>query len=106
MRALISKQIENYKDQITLMNFVFSLLNIFSLVLMALIFDKILAVESANSDVFVKYIQAFAALFVPYLTFVAKGYIFPFWRKLDTLFHLYFNDTYTEEESKIIYDKD
>ncbi|WKN40679.1 hypothetical protein [Tunicatimonas pelagia] len=106
MKRLILTQIENYKNQIVLMNFIFSLLNVLSLLFLAMVFEKIMTENPTDDDVFIKYIQALAALLAPYLAFVAKGYFFPLWRKLDTLFHLYFNKSYSEEELKIIYDKD
>ncbi|MDN3687397.1 hypothetical protein [Cyclobacterium jeungdonense] len=106
MRRLIINQIENYKSQILFMNFIYALLNTISLVLLAIIFEKILISENAGNDSYLQYLQALGAILAPYITFVAKGFLFPMWRKIDTLFHLFFKSTYSEEEMKIIYDKD
>ena len=104
IKYLIFQQIESYKNQITLMNFIYSLINVLSLIFLGFVFKRVLTDDLTSNKEFIDYISAVAAVFAPYLTFISKGFFYPLLRKINTLIELYFNKDHTEDELKIIYD--
>lgn len=102
---LIKEQIENIQNEILLINFVFSFVNTLSLFLLGLIFQRIASNVSTSDDTYLKFLEAAAALFAPYLAIVTQGFYYPRWRKLNSLRHLLFKETLSDDELNFIYDK-
>jgi hypothetical protein len=102
---LIEDQIEELQKEILMLNFIFSFVLSLSLITLGLFFQKIYFDPKTTSETFIKFIEAAAVLFAPYLTIIAQGFYFPLYRKLNGLGNLLFKDNLLDEEIKIIYEK-
>lgn len=105
-KELIIRQIRNCYAEIIFKNFVFAAITVGSLFYIYQIKCK-LDISSLTVDKYVELTKAIAALFTPFVTYVAQGYIFPRARKLNVLRFFLLLDNLIEEEldKKILYDE-
>jgi len=102
---LIKEHIIKSYHEILLQNIVFVLMNCVSLFIIGFILYKVFIDQIKTTDDYSKLIQAAAALFVPYLTFIAQGFCFPRRRKICSLRHLLFVDELAGDDLKCLYEK-
>ena len=102
---LVKEQITKSYHEILFVKFIFSFINCLSMVFVGLILRDMLASTNTKENDYIKLLEVSAALFVPYITFVAQGYCYPRSRKINVLRYLLFRRHLDEEDTKIIYDK-
>jgi hypothetical protein len=99
-------QIKKYRQEIFFIRFVYTVVNTLSIIFVIYFLREVWYDVDGVKKNAIELIKAIAAIFTPYLTLLGQGYWFSRERKINSLLDLLAREeTLSEEEKKILYDK-